>query len=338
MSLFFAERATASLELDAILARLDIGFTKYAGNPVLPKGTSGQWDDFGVRDFRPVIDEDGLVVEEVDGIWAYFGGRGDSAGAMDIGLAKSTDNGVTWTRYGSNPVLTNSGFGWYQNWIAQPSVVKLDDTSRLMMAQGHDGSTVSSVGCLSSADGLTWADEGQKLTLTDFDVSGTTLSQMGVPSLIKRAAGDWLCLVEGLTSGGAPQWYVFGATASDPTATWTALNSGNPLLSPVGGSGWDGYGVANAQIIEANPGTYVVAYNGMDFATQTWEIGFAYGTDLTSLTRYSGNPVVTPTEAWEGSHLETSALLKEPSAGVLRLYYQGNSPVTGAQEIGLAMA
>jgi len=318
----------------ALLASLDGGLTKHASNPVLAKGAAGQWDDWAVRELGPVVDEWCNVVTESDGIWAYYWGRpDDSTGPFRIGLAKSTDSGVTWTRYASNPVLVPAGTGWYQNDIYQPSVVKQTSGSRVMMAAGRDLSDTTSIGCFTSLDGLTWTDEGVKLELADF-TDGGAVAEVNVPSLIRRSAGDWLCLVEARKSGVANGWRIFGATTSDPTGTWTPLNAGAPLLSPTG-SGWESVGVANPHIVETEPGQFVLIYNGFN---TFWQIGVASTTDLSTWTRYSGNPVLTKGAAdeWDDQQVETSFLFKEAPSTDLRMLYQGYSAADGTVQVGLA--
>lgn len=341
MTLFFASRGTTSLSLAAILERLDVGFTKAAGNPILPRGTAGQWDDAQVRDMRVVIDENGAVVEEVDGLWAYYGGYPDLTltGAVKIGLAKSTDGGNTWTRYGSNPVASEDGSGWNSHHLGQPTVVKQTSGTRVMLAQGQTGAGVDSIGCLTSADGLTWTDQGQKLTLGQFtDTDGTAMIEMGVPSLIKRASGDWLCVFEALRGPTAVfgRWRIFGALANSPTGTWTPLKGGKPLLSSTG-SGWESVGVANPSLIEVSPSVYAMLYNG---ANTYWQVGFAWSTDLVNWTRYTGNPVLTigAGAAWDNQHVEASFLFKQPSAGVLRVLYNGFRTSDDSAAVGLATA
>lgn len=319
-----------------ILARLAVGFTKAAGNPVLPKGAGGAWDDWGVREMSPVVDTNGILVTETDGIWAYYWGRPDgTTGTFKIGLAKSLDNGVTWTRYGGNPVISPVS-GWYSNHIAQPAVVKRGDGSRVMLAVGTDGSSIERIGCLTSTDGLTWTDQGSKLTGAQFLDGATSLSEFGVPGLRHLSSGTWLCLLEGLTSGVTNGWKIYGATASDPTGTWTVLNSGQPLMGPTG-AGWEAVGVANPHVIENEPGSYAMIYNGIN---TFWQIGFAYSSDLTTWTRYGSNPILTKGAggAWDDQQVETDFFLKEPGSGHVRLYYQGYSAVDGSTQVGLATA
>ena len=337
MTLFFAARAGTFLTIEEMLAELDGGLTKYVGNPVLAKGAGGTWDDYTVRELAPVIDEDGLVVTESDGIWAYYWGQdqADPGATLQIGLAKSVDGGTTWTKYGSNPLIVPGGASWYNTDVFQPATVKLDDGTRVMMAGGRNGAaSTDSLGVLSSADGLTWADEGQKLTLGQFHETGTAMLEMGVPTMIKIADGTWLALFECLKDPGtAGLWRIFGATATDPTGTWTPLNSGEPLMGPTG-VGWESVGVANPHVIEVTPGQYAMTYNG--FQTK-WQVGFAYTSTLTSWTRYSGNPILTTGAAlqWDDGQVESCFLFKEPGSS-LRILYHGFLASDGTAQVGLA--
>lgn len=323
--------------LSTFLTRIAGGFTKNAGNPVFAKGGGSTWDAWGVREFGIVRDTHCNIVTESDGLWAYYWGRPDgSTGTFKVGLAKSTNSGVTWTRYGGNPVLSPAGTGWYQKHIAQPSVVKQDDGSRVMMVVGTDNSNIEKIGCFTSADGLSWTDRGEKIGGASFLDGATGLSEFGVPCLMKRNSGDWLCLLEGLTSGMTNRWNIYAMTASDPTSTWTVMNSGQPIFSPTG-AGWESVGVANPHIIECTPGVYLMVYNGIN---TYWQIGFASSSDLSTWTRVGTNPVLTKGAggAWDDQQVETSFLVKDPSASTLLLYYQGYSAVDGSTQIGLAAA
>jgi hypothetical protein len=322
-----------------LLAILAGGLTKHAGNPILAKGAGGQWDDWGVRELSPVIDERGRIVHETDGIWAYYWGRPDASGTMQIGLVTSADGGISWSRYSGNPIIVPTS-GWNANDILQPTIVKEASGRRVMLATGLDGTDVGAIGCLTSFDGLTWQDEGVSLELDDFLDGVTAVVEIGVPHLLKLSDGSWLCLVEARTSGITNGWRIFGATASDPTGTWTPLNSGQPLLSPTG-AGWESVGVANPHAIEATPGNYVMIYNGIGSgADQFWRVGFLYGTTLTSLTRYASNPVLTKGASgqWDDLEVEADFLLKEPYSDSLRLYYHGFDDADVSHQVGLATA
>ena len=329
----------ATLTLSNITGHLAHGLTRYAGNPVLAKGPSS-WDAWGVRELGPVIGENQNCVTESDGIWAYYGGfpDGTATGPWQIGLAKSTDGGMTWTKYASNPVIAPAGTGWYQAAVTQPSTVKQANGTRVMFASGRGPSMSSAdrMGVLTSADGLTWTDAGQKLTLSQFTDGGSSPIEMGVPTMIRRKAGDWLVLFEALTSpSGSGKWRIYGATATDPTLTWTPLNGGAPLLAQTG-AGWESIGVANPHVFQTSDGYYALLYNGLNTA---WQIGFAYSGDLLTWTRYASNPILSAGSAsWENLEVETSFMFRDPGGSSFRILYQGYATSDGSMEVGLASA
>ena len=323
------------IDQSVYFGRADINLSRWSSNPVLPKGTG--WEAFGVRELRPVIDERGLVVTESDGIWGYYGGT-TAANVWGIGLAKSTDNGYSWTKHGSNPILQATGTTWRQVGVLQPSVVKQDNGTRVMALIGFDSTTSGGMGILTSTDGLTWTDQGKKLALADFTAEGgASVAEMGVPTLIKRADGTWTVLLECRKTGVSSAWRIFGATATDPTGAWTTINSGSAIFTTSSMGQWEDLGVANPQLVEAEPGKYVMLYNGINLTTspQTWKVGIARSTDLTTWTRHPLNPRLTRGTGWENYQVETCFLFKEPKANVFRFLYQGYD-ANIAMEVGLA--
>ena len=76
---------------------ITLNFTFHNDNPVIAQGADGEWDG-GTIQIGCVIHEDGVFhmmydgAEAVEGPWA-------------IGYASSTD-GLTWTKYPGNPVVT----------------------------------------------------------------------------------------------------------------------------------------------------------------------------------------------------------------------------------------
>ena len=72
------------------------------GSPVLTAGGSGAWDE--TRIVSPSVIKDGATYK------MWYTGR-NVAGNNAIGYATSGD-GISWTKYGSNPVLTVSAGAW----------------------------------------------------------------------------------------------------------------------------------------------------------------------------------------------------------------------------------
>jgi hypothetical protein len=86
--------------------------TKYEGNPVVVTGTVGSWDSNSV--IASTVISDGTTYK----MW-YTGA--DAGGIYSMGYVTST-NGITWTKYAGNPVITGTPGSW-DNVIAMGSVV-----------------------------------------------------------------------------------------------------------------------------------------------------------------------------------------------------------------------
>jgi regulation of enolase protein 1 (concanavalin A-like superfamily) len=81
----------------------------------------------------------------------------DTNGVTRIGYAMSPD-GVAWTKYGSNPVLSVGDSGsWEDEDVTEPTVLKVGSTYH-MWYRGTDGMT-SRIGHATSSDGITWSKD-----------------------------------------------------------------------------------------------------------------------------------------------------------------------------------
>lgn len=75
-----------------------VAWTKYSGNPVLAVGPTGSWDDLAVQ--SPAVVKVGSVFH------MFYDGNHVSPGyAFRVGYAFSSD-GIHWTKYNGNPVLS----------------------------------------------------------------------------------------------------------------------------------------------------------------------------------------------------------------------------------------
>lgn len=106
-----------------------INWTKYAGNPILVTGIN-TWDSIYVQDPH-VIKENGEYH-----MW-YGGGSNGTYYDQQVGYATSLD-GITWTKFPLNPVLTRGNNGdWDQILSSFPSVIN-DGGTYKMWYTGRD--------------------------------------------------------------------------------------------------------------------------------------------------------------------------------------------------------
>ncbi len=137
--MYYTDAPTA--EDDRIhLATSSDGFSWTKQGIVLDVGGGGTWDSWKVG--RPSV-----VVREGT-FWLYYDGNDGTA--RHVGLATSAD-GRTFAKHASNPLVFNAG---------AMDVEQVAGTW-LMLHEGHSGTLA-----LTSADGLTWCDQGQIMGLT----------------------------------------------------------------------------------------------------------------------------------------------------------------------------
>ena len=116
--------------------------TKHNG-PVLSFGSSGEWDNFGVA--SPSVIFDGSIYN----MW-YSGGDGTVSG-NSIGYAASND-GITWTKYSGNPVLSGVSGEWDPS-INNASVV-LANGQYMMYYSGAASGSPERIGLATSSDNI----------------------------------------------------------------------------------------------------------------------------------------------------------------------------------------
>jgi predicted GH43/DUF377 family glycosyl hydrolase len=126
-----------------------IDWTKYAGNPVLDIGESGQWDDNMV-----IISS---VVFEGSIYKAWYCGRKSSTGIWRVGYATSAD-GIKWDKYVGNPVLDVGDSGeWDGTDIEIVSVLHNNDIYEMWYGASDD--SVKRSGYATSPDGIDWTKD-----------------------------------------------------------------------------------------------------------------------------------------------------------------------------------
>ena len=105
-------------------------WTRHDGNPIMGRGGSGSWDGIWMAAPRVLINGSSYEM-----IYSAFGG-----GVVRIGYATSQD-GLAWTKYDGNPVLSQGSSGtWDDKFMFSGSVILADSTYEMWYA-GFDGGT-----------------------------------------------------------------------------------------------------------------------------------------------------------------------------------------------------
>lgn len=252
-------------------------WVKSPSNPVFSLGDSTAWDSFVIG--GTMLEDEGVLK-----MW-YSGQNGDTASTAlyQIGLATSTDDGLTWTREPSNPVLAASASGW-DNMIAwRPFVLRDGDTLRMWYV-GSDGYNTAGVGYATSTDGgITWE------------------KYSGNPVLLGLYGGwDWF-IIYGIfvthpepdeyrlwySAFGNPDYlYRIGLATSEDGINWTRY--GAPVLRPSEDpESFDELGVWDPFIVWEDD-RYRMWYGGAHEEDERYRIGSATSPDGITWTKETG--------------------------------------------------
>lgn len=158
-----------------------INWTKYLnGAIVLNIGSAGEWDS-------KWLDTPEIVRTPTDYKLYYFGDVVDTYPPCNpaIGVATSS-NGVNWTKYSGNPVMTNDdSLFWEAKWIESPAVL-YDEGIYKMWYTGVGTDWRIKIGYATSPDGLVWTKYPNNPVLSVGSPGSFDDYWVGVPAVIKR--------------------------------------------------------------------------------------------------------------------------------------------------------
>jgi len=248
---------------------------EHGGNPVIPLGAAGEWDESATCS--------GLGIVKVDGYRLYYVGI-DAAGYHRLGFAESTD-GLRFTKYAGNPVhdVGAGGYRMMSNVYYDPA---LTPSFYIYRADADDQVYLST-----SDDGITWTDQG--LVLPKGGAEEWDRDGVGAHFVIKHN-GKYYMFYTGawVETDINPRDRIFrlGVAISDDLFTWTKYE-GNPVL-PLSPDGlFDSEHIRDAIIIPVKElEGFLVLYAGWDGFTESdpdfgQSLGFAFSRDLLHWTK-----------------------------------------------------
>lgn len=178
-----------------------IHWTKYSWNPVFTKGNTGDWDGSWVESPAIIYDDSGNEYK------MWYNGIDTTTWKLQIGLATSPD-GINWTRYPGNPVLTTSPWGQYDDiWLGTPAVLKENGVYKMLYSSTstvsydtvtHKFDTIG-ICYASSSDGINWTKDPGNPLFNNFTPPYDSLTESG---------GPWACdLVFDPNDNNYKMWY-----------------------------------------------------------------------------------------------------------------------------------
>jgi len=130
-----------------------INWTKHT-SPVLQVGLTAQWDN-GFLEGPSVIKDGSTYKMWYCGYDASVNGN-STDGHANIGYATSVD-GINWTKYASNPILTTGINTWDSIYVQDPHVIKQGGIYHMWFGGGSNQSLYDQqVGYAYSSDGINW--------------------------------------------------------------------------------------------------------------------------------------------------------------------------------------
>ena len=312
LAILVAAAPLASSGSDPIV---NLRWTPYAANPVLPVGPAGSWDDMHVV---------GGPVLLVNGTYrTWYVGSSDNLG-WSTGTATSTD-GIHWTKYAGNPILPGDGGsqvlhenGTYKMWYtyAVPDAYSVPWQVRYA----------------TSADGIHW-EQVLNESVLNVTAGAWDSGTLSVGPVVHGASGYRMWY--GATADGMV-WRVGLATSRDGIS-WTKY-PGNPIIVPPLAGSWDDFRVHPSSILEAE-GELVMWYVSDD-TSLVQRIGVATSTDGIHWTA-KATPVldVGANGTWDSGSLSRLSVVRQGDS--FRMWFTGiNTPsgFTGHWQVGYATA
>lgn len=225
-----------------------------AKKPIFDLGETGTFDEFGIY---PVS-----VIRKNAEILAYYGGwtRCESIPfTVSIGAAISHDNGVTFTRLGTGPLLTSSITDPFV--LSGPKVRRFNDKWYLWYVAGtkwqvHDGRTeaVYKIRVAISDDGLNWARTGHNIIIDKLELDECQAS----PDVffLNNQYHMFFCYKYGLDFRNNTRGYRIGYAVSDDLLNWTRDDSQAGI--DISEGGWDDESIAYPHVFQLDNDVYML--------------------------------------------------------------------------------
>lgn len=301
----------------------------YDGNPIIPRGPEGAWDS-GHTCGGAAIVHDGLFH------MFYTANAGPKLGEPGaIGYATSQD-GLSWTKYEGNPVLTlDAAFAPLGTTFAVPVVD--GDTWMLFLnplpdppqhqpivratAPAPTGPwTVDPTPLVEAGPGLVWDAWGPHLVSALRAADEFVIYYQADPFLIGRAVSP-----DGLT------WTKY----DNPATTLKRLATSDPVFVKGDMGTWDQGGVFSPTVYASERG-WIMVYGAFGGMRTEHGIGLAWSPDGIAWTRYGETPLLSYSVLeYEEVYPDSIVMLDE---NTFYVYYNATPKDTGRAEIGVWIA
>lgn len=154
------------------------------GEPVLTVGTAEDWDNCFLE--GPSVIKDGAVYKMWYAAYDCSVDGQSTDGKVNVGYATSM-NGITWTKYAQNPVLTTTAGEWDEVYVQDPHVIKYNNGYHMW----YGGADVADnyfqqTGYAFSEDGIHWEKSEHNPILERGKTGAWDANTASFPSLLIR--------------------------------------------------------------------------------------------------------------------------------------------------------
>jgi predicted GH43/DUF377 family glycosyl hydrolase len=200
--------------------------------------TPGSWDAYSI--------EEPMVIRENRQYKMWYSGIPTSSwDKTSIGYATSTD-GIHWTKYAGNPVMSPGTAAWEAGMVYSCSVMPSPGGYKMWYA-GYSWNNTADIGCAFSIDGINW----QRDTVNNPILTRGAMGQWDCPFIIVpqvcRIGSTYFLWYLGMNSDGSVRHGGLAAS-TDGGITWDKFAQ-NPVLS-ISVAGWDDYLVEPGHVLQ----------------------------------------------------------------------------------------
>jgi len=308
-------------------------FTPYtAGNPVIPKGFAGTWDQHAV--FWPIVS----VVNDTFYL-TYLGTDNHPTNPVNIGLATSTD-GFSFAKSSSNPILEGDGTGFdaYQT-DGGPLYFNNGTWELYYSGQSSPPSKVGTVIGKATASNPNGPWNRNNDTLLTVGSAGEWDSEFITPvALVENNSDLYLYYFGGdnwpfgshkiglaISSDGGITWFKY----DDPTTTIAPYSESDPVLSP-GPYSYDNISIWGCSVLKRDS-LWEMFYAGENISNGP--ICYATSGDGIAWIKSNGNPIYEPSQ----DPLAITNLFEKPAVVLVDSFYYAYYDY-GPQTNGIGMA
>lgn len=223
-------------------------WNKYSGNPVLDVVASS-WESSKVADPWVIYDTGTYHMW----YWGY-------SGNAQIGYASSTD-GISWSKYGSNPIVIKGSAGSYDDQHAhKPTVVYKDEIYYMFYSAQKSGGNRTIALATSTSPTGPWTKYTGNPVLSPTEAWEDNF--LDTPSIMYDSDDSiWkMWYSAGTIISSEPEYWSY-ATSSDGY-NWTKYDS-NPIQSPPNDGSWLSKSVSGVDVLKID-NVYHMYYNAFD--------------------------------------------------------------------------